>query len=186
MIGELFRALLMAAVPVGAFTYLLIWWGLRSGYFQHTTKLKLLEDEVSRQAKARSKKKKKDKTGEPVQHEPGPKFDPVHNKWLAFGGGFYGTVALMTFGVIEAGEIFGFFADLRANLGRLAELSIGLLVEVFIDQLKNFVSALAWPWYWMNEIRTGDIWLWFLAAYAGYWLGARAALIRKGPAEPAK
>jgi hypothetical protein len=42
--------------------------------------------------------------------------------------------------------------------------------------MMNFVTALAWPGYWMSEVGASAIWIWFLAAYGGYWLGARAAL----------
>ncbi len=174
MIGDFLRAFLLVGVPVGSFSYLLIWWGLRAEYFERTSKLKVLEDEVKKIARERSSgKNKKGANGHaPIR----PKFTPVHNKWLMFGGGFYGVVALLTFGVIEFSEILGFFSEFRTNVGRLADFNFDLIVNVLIDQLMNFFSALAWPWYWIERSRGEEFWIWFLAAYAGYWLGARAAL----------
>lgn len=177
MIGEFLKALFLAGIPVGLFSYVLIWWGIKREYFANITELKVLEDEVKQMAKARSSGKKK----AAVQDDAKPKFSAVHNKWLKFGGGFYGVVALMTFGIIEGGEILGFFANFRDNLRVLGDFNIGLLIEVFIDQLMNFISALAWPWYWAEYLRH-DV-LWFLAAYAGYWLGARAAIAYRPAAE---
>jgi hypothetical protein len=38
--------------------------------------------------------------------------------------------------------------------------------------------AIAWPGYWLSSIDSQYVWLWFVAAYAGYWAGARLALRR--------
>lgn len=182
MIAEFLRAFLMAGIPVGIGSYLLIWWGLRAEYFEQTTELKALEKEVGLHAKNRKKSRKKGKrknNDEGGEDKPSPKFNPVHNKWLTFGGGFYGLVALMTFAIIELGEIGALFAGLGDLLSRIADFDAGLIVEFIVESIKNFVTAITWPIYWMGEIRTGQFWLWFIAAYAGYWLGARAALVRR-------
>lgn len=174
MVAEFFKAFFLGGVPVGAVSYLLIWWALRAEYFERTTEMKALEKEVKKLAKSRSKRKKRrnGNDDEPIK----PRYNPVHNKWLAFGGGFYGVVALMTFGIIELGEIRGFFAAFDDNMGKLAQLDVGMLIGFVIDSIMNFVTAIAWPLYWIGELRTGHFWVWFAAAYAGYWLGARAAL----------
>lgn len=183
MIPEFFKAFFMAGVPVGAVSYLLIWWALRAEYFERTTELRQLEDEVQQLAKARSKRKKhKSEVNGPAVK---PKFTPVHDKWLAFGGGFYGVVALMTFGIVEMGELRDFFAAFSDNVGKLAQLNAGMIVDFVIDSIMNFVTALVWPMYWIGELHTGYFWIWFLAAYAGYWLGAKAALAGTGPLDRA-
>lgn len=169
MWAEFFRAAFFAGIPVGLVSFGLVWWALRSDYLEKTTDLKQLEKNVSMLSKAQSRKKKH-RDIEPK------KLNPVHNKWLKFGGGFYGVVALMTFVIIEFGEIAYFFGNFSENVGLISNLSIDLLVDFFIDSIMNFVAAISWPWYWMQEIRSGDIWIWFLVAYGGYWLGARIAM----------
>ncbi len=39
----------------------------------------------------------------------------------------------------------------------------------------NFVTAIVWPVYWMKRIDTGQVWIWFVMAYAGYWVGLKLA-----------
>jgi hypothetical protein len=178
MIAEIFRAALFAGLPVGVVSYLLFWWALRSEYLERTTNLKHFAKEVSRLSKMHSKNKKKnrnDKKGKESEAG-GVKMNPVHNKWIKFGGGFYGVVALMTFVIVETGEIASFFGQFSENVGKLSQLSADMVINLIIDSLMNFVTAIAWPMYWMNRIETESIWIWFLVAYGGYWLGARSAI----------
>ncbi len=172
MVYEFFRAAFLAGLPVGIVSYLLIWYALRSKYLQPTRNLKSLEKEVSQLSKARSKKKK-DKDPEGPER---PRLNPVHNKWLRFGGGFYGVVALMTFVIIEANEIISFFGAFTETLAGLADFDVGMIIRFIIDSMMNFVTAIAWPMYWISEIDMERIWLWFLAAYGGYWLGSKMAI----------
>jgi hypothetical protein len=102
------------------------------------------------------------------------KLDPVLEKWFSFGGGFYGLVALYTWLVIEWNEVWGFLSDLpgivfSVDLGAL----IGLVVGFFIESLMNFITAIAWPIYWLDV--AGNPWVWIAVAYGGYWLGIKAA-----------
>ena len=99
------------------------------------------------------------------------KFDPLHNKWMAFGGGFYGVVALFTYLVIETIEV----RDFLVKLPNVFEHGlINLLLTLFIESLKNFITAIIWPAYWLRRL-AGEPWLWLIGAYAGYWLGTHAA-----------
>ena len=182
MITEFFRAFLMAGVPVGVVSYLLIWWALRGEYFEHTTKLKQLKKEVKQLSKARKKNKKGTANSDNTAGE--TKVSPIHGKWLKFGGGFYGTIALMTFAIVEVGEILAFFTQFSEIMGKLSNFHFGMIVDFFVESIMNFVTAIAWPWYWMEEIETGEFWIWLLAAYGGYWLGAKAAMVLRKPAEP--
>lgn len=169
MITEFLKAAFLAGIPVGLTSFCLIWWALRSGYFEKTSDMKQLEKEVSMLSRAQSNKKKH-------REIPSRKLNPVHNKWVKLGGGFYGVVAMMTLIIVEIGEIVSFLGSYSEIMGRISGLSLDLLINFFIDQMMNVFMALAWPWYWIQEIRTNHIWVWFLAAYGGYWLGARAAL----------
>ena len=44
------------------------------------------------------------------------------------------------------------------------------------EYIKKILQAIAWPIYWLSDIRSDYIWTWFVAAYAGYWAGTRFAL----------
>jgi hypothetical protein len=47
----------------------------------------------------------------------------------------------------------------------------------------NFVTAMMWPMYWMRRIDTDQTWIWFVVAYAGYWVGLKLAqtIIQRRP-----
>jgi hypothetical protein len=59
----------------------------------------------------------------------------------------------------------------------LKQLNIDLLIRILIDAIMNFVTAITWPIYWMQRIDTSYTWVWFLVAYAGYWLGLKLAQV---------
>lgn len=163
MIETLFIAAFKAGLPVALASYALIWWALRNDYLDSVVDM----DELEKQIKLQSKDKKNRK-----------KHDPVHNKWLAFGGGFYGVVALLTYVVVELGEIRDFFLQFESIRALLAGISFDMLIELLIEALMNFILAIAWPWYWLSEIAGPHIWVWFVMAYGGYWAGTRLALRR--------
>jgi len=182
MIGEFFKALFSAGIPVAVTSYLLAWWALKNGYFGQVDGIKGLESEVKRLTSKKSRKERKrlKKSGaaepEPARH----KMNPVHNKWLSFGGGFYGVVALMTYAVIELGEIRDFIFNLGGFFQMLANLSLDLIIGFIINSFMNFIWAMTWPIYWMSEVSASYFWIWFLLAYGGYWAGTRYALHRAG------
>jgi hypothetical protein len=107
---------------------------------------------------------------------PNRKLNPVLNKWLSFGGGFYGLVGLLTYAVVELGEIADFFRGFESISGFIRNISFDMVIRLFIEGLMNFIVAIAWPLYWLDMIVGQYIWIWFLVAYGGYWLGARLAL----------
>ena len=107
----------------------------------------------------------------PVAVDQPKKFDLLHGKWMKFGGGFYGVVAFYTYILVELPEVRDFFV----SLARMFEHGlVSLVIQFFIESLKNFIAAIAWPAYWLSRIQH-DQWLWILGAYAGYWIGSKAA-----------
>jgi hypothetical protein len=182
MIAEIFRALLKAGIPVAISSYLLVWWALKNNYLGAVGDLKALEKEVKRLSKTKSNSKKKDvKDSDALDMH---KMSPVHNKWLSFGGGFYGVVGLLTYAVVELGEIRDFFASFGGLSSLISDISLDLFIGLFIDSLKNFIVAIAWPVYWMSDIRSDYIWIWFVVAYVSYWGGSRYALHQAGRSDP--
>jgi hypothetical protein len=93
-------------------------------------------------------------------------------KWGAFGSGFYGLAGCWTFIVIEAGELWAFirgggFTDFVG--GSL----LGLIIDVVVSQISNFVTAFLWFSYWPGP--SESIWLWILIAFLGYRVGIELA-----------
>lgn len=165
MISELFSAAFKAGLPVGLCSYGLVWWALKKKYVLAVDSVKSLE----RAVKKRSKDKTLKKEG-----------DAFHRKWLAFGGGFYGVVALLTYAIVELGEIRDFIMQLGGVVELLKSLSLNLVINLVIDAFMNFIVAIAWPAYWLGEVRGPQIWIWLIVAYGGYWLGVHLAVRRFG------
>jgi hypothetical protein len=161
MIIDFLTALLKAGVPVGLMAWALTWWALRNGHLGDVEGLRDVEREVKRLSK--DKQRKKDA-------------DLVHRKWLMFGGGFYGVVAFLTLLIIEGRELWDFFTSFPGIMAFFEQLSLNMLIGLFVEAIKNSFLAIAWPVYWMSDFRGGSLWLWFLAAYAGYWGGSSVAL----------
>lgn len=92
----------------------------------------------------------------------------VMSKWVAFGGGFYGVMAVLTYLVVEFREVVDFLTSEESVLATIAALGFGDLISFFINSLMNFIAAIAWPVYWMNKVEGQSIWVWFLVVYAGY------------------
>jgi hypothetical protein len=165
--NDLLNVLLKLALPVGGLSFLMVWWALRGGVLSSQESVRALSKEIDALSKARKKDRKEKK--KPA------KVNPVHDKWLKFGGGFYGIVALYTYGLIEFREIRETIAGLGGIREFIGSLSINLLINMIIEGLMNFIAAISWPLYWMSEFGSGQIWIWMVIAYGAYWLGIRAA-----------
>lgn len=171
ILTEIFRALLMVGLPICLFTLLMVWWALHRKHFRETSNFNSLEREI----KAMSKSKKNNNENE-IKTNPGhSSYDLIHKKWMKFGGGFYGIVALFTWLVIEATDIAQMVINFGGFIKFLQNINIGLFIHVFIEALINFIVAIIWPVYWLKQIDTNQAWLWFIAAYFGYWLGIKLA-----------
>jgi hypothetical protein len=177
--------LLKSGIPIAATSFVLVWWALRKDYlggaksldeYEQWTKAENQNRNVEKQRRKQAKRNPEaiDEEFESVADDLQPaqkKFDPLHSKWMEFGGGFYGVVALFTYALVELGEI----RDLFANFGDLFRGDlVRMIVQFFVESLKNFVTAITWPVYWLERIH-GEQWLWVIGAYGGYWLGAKAA-----------
>ena len=173
---EIFWALLMAGLPIAIFTLAIVWWALEGGHFKELADSKSLEDEIKAFSKNLKKDKKKNKAkGKKTQ----AKQHPLLSKWSSFGGGFYGIVAFFTYIVVEVREIITTIINFGGFIEFLKQLDFGLVIEMFINAIMNFVVAIAWPWYWLKQIDSEQVWVWFVVAYLGYRAGLRAAQILK-------
>jgi len=187
VIQEFIIAVFKAGLPVALVSYALVWWALKKNYLDGAASVEEVEKGMMLLKKDKpGRKKKGGKTEKAVDPEPGSaeaasrdrKLHPAHNKWLAFGGGFYGVVGLLTYAVVELGEIRDFFVQFDGLAGLISQISLDLVIGFFIDAFMNFVIAIAWPIYWISDFSGQHVWIWFAVAYGGYWLGARYALHR--------
>lgn len=154
-------AVLTAGMPLFLLTYGLVSWSLYRGWLAGKT-VGELKGSIHAFGKAQKGK------------ESNQKIDPAMGKWFRFGGGFYGLVALYTWILIEWDDL----ADLLSDLGMIVfNVDLGalirLVIEVFIESLVNFILAISWPVYWLAE--SHNPFLLLFTAYAGYWLGIKAA-----------
>ena len=188
MLLELLKAIALAGLPVGATTFALVWWSLRQGYIRPVGSVREVErgfKQISKEKSAARKERKRQRADAGGKGASRPfvaggtqGMNPVHSKWLTFGGGFYGVVGLLTYGVVELKELRDFVLGFESLSALFAQFGLDMLVGLFVEALKNFVVAIAWPVYWLSGIRSNYPWVWFVAAYAGYWAGARLALRR--------
>ena len=177
---DVFWAISMVGVPVAAFTLAIVWWSLENGHFSELLDTKALEREIkSMSGKNKDKSKEENKKAKQNLH-------PVQKKWSKFGGGFYGIVGFFTYLVIEFLEIVEMIRNLGGFFQFIKQFGIGVIIEILVSALTNFISALVWPVYWLRRIDTNQPWVWFVVAYAGYWAGlklAQALVKRKVRAE---
>lgn len=97
----------------------------------------------------------------------------LHTRWMRFGGGFYGLTALWTFAVIEALDFAGFIWNFPGFAVLFEDGIFSFLVDVFTNQITNFVSAMVWFTYWGGDGRS--IVITFFLAYGAYLVGLRLA-----------
>lgn len=96
----------------------------------------------------KTKALKKDAEGKKRDYKTGHK---IIDKWLAFGGGYYGIVALIKLIFIELAQFWSFITDGEAIGEFINTLGLATIVNFFMDQLKNFIAAVIWPVDYLNS-----------------------------------
>ncbi|MCJ9430337.1 hypothetical protein [Kordiimonas marina] len=161
MIWAFFKAVFLMGMPLAVLTYFLVRWSLAAE--AHTPG----DGDIALKAWLKALKKRPKKKHKSV--------NKVHAKWMRFGGGFYGCMAVFTYLFVELTD----FINLLYNLGQLEHwfdhIGFDLVVKFLIGSLTNFLDALLWFVYWPQEIGTEYPVAWLIAAYLGYLAGAHAA-----------
>lgn len=178
MITEILRAAILGALPVFLLSYVVLSKAMSSKKYQR--KRKKRSDKYVESKDAEIQASMADET------EQTNKFDireHAMEKWLFFGGGFYGTMAFATFLAIEFGQIVDFFGKLFGLSWSQVFSSIGidLLVNLFVEAIMNMVAAFTWFLYWPKQITMQNGWIWLIAAYIAFTLAA--GLAEKMPAK---
>ena len=201
MILEIIQAFVFATIPVAAFTWLLTLWALRSGHLtpygsrkefgasvEAMTKARKdkLKAEKARRKLARKSQKEAEETAggdeeaaTAVDIEDSPKSRAaraqglLQEKWMRFGGNFYGTMIFITWLHIELIEVFDFITTMTwpDSLG-IGEV-LGFIISVIIATIVNFIRAVIWFTYWPDVIEGVGAWLLLVGAYLGYQIGAK-------------
>lgn len=91
------------------------------------------------------------------------------DKWLVFGGGYYGTVAFVKLVLSEVGQAYNFLNDWEGILTYLADLGIGTIVSFFINQLQTFIQAIIWPTDYFGDYSLFQLVILLSLSYGSYW-----------------
>ena len=190
------EASIKLGMPMAVFSWLMFSWLHSEGKLDITADRKTLSQNMKQmrssqkkeqrenKKKARADKKKESllnsfaskgkqfmQMDEAVRTDPSDNANFVFNRWMKFGGGFYGLAGLWTFVVVETLDIFRFLFH-PEGLARLFEQSIiKTLVDFIVNQFENLLSAFLWFNYWSDRSTLS----WVLIAYLGYWIGIQIA-----------
>ena len=198
MVIEILKAAFLGALPVMVFTFLILQWSIRSGRLQafdgETNLQKQYRNQIQAQKTARKAAKKEAKAASTQQQtiaektnnsDGTPLFskqrggDIFHGKVMSFGGGFYGTMAVMTYALIELIEIWQFLGKIFGPGSWFENIGINMLVDFIVNSVMNFVAAFLWFQTLAKYLPVGNGWIWLAAAYIGY-MGALKLVTRYG------
>jgi hypothetical protein len=172
---EAIRAALLAALPVACFTFLTIQWLIVSGRLPKFSDAKDLQAQYKKMRNDTKEAKKKAKQIQRAERQEKQPFfhkrkgsDLLHGKLIFFGGGFYGTMALLTYLIIEVDEILQFFGKIIDVAHWNFTFDIQFLVDLFINSIMNIVAAFIWFQTLPKYVDVNNGFIWIAAAYLGY------------------
>lgn len=161
---DVLNALLIAGLPIGVLAFLITYLSYRNGAIA-------IEDD------------QKDKWGlggdwddwDGMLDDDRPSNNYIHKKWLSFGGGYYGLLALLTLTYIEGLELYNLFL-IRDQLPELlAALDRDSVLDIIQSQIMNIVDAAIWFQYWPDHIEMANGWVWLGISYGAYFAGHHIA-----------
>lgn len=166
---DILKAVLLAFVPIAGLTFVIAYYSYKNGIVS-------IRDDKRDEWDIAGKNKDDDwggsgESSDDALHEDRPTNNYLHQKWISFGGGFYGLIALVTFCVIEAKEVVGFILSIEGWQTILDLLNLDTLISLFIASIMNMVDAFIWFKYWPDQIDMGNGWIWLGMAYGGYHFG---------------
>lgn len=171
MTREILEPLVGAFLPIAALTYIIAFYSFKNGFIRINDEKKNKWDLVGAKPNKTAKKTAKSKEKNKEKRKDRPTNNYLHKKWVNFGGGFYGLMALMTFFAIEIQEIATFILSIEGFQTITNLLNLSSLINLFVASIMNFVTAMIWFTYWPDQIDMGNGWIWLAMAYAGYHFG---------------
>ena len=160
---DILRAILFVGIPVGVFSFLMIYFSYQKGYLSTDVELKDAFKKKNNSQSSLSRKHKKDLLF-------------LHSKWVTFGGGFYGLIALLTFIIIELTQVVNFLFSITGWQDIVALFSLDTLIAMIIDSITNMIKAAIWFSYWPSKFNTENFIVWILIAYISYRFAAKYAM----------
>ena len=98
--------------------------------------------------------------------------NPLIQKWLAFGGGYYGIIAFVRLLIIEfrqLQDLVNNWQGVEAFAGGVNLNSIiGLIVSVFSSQFQTFAAAISWPAHYISTYPVSQCAVFIVATYLLY------------------
>ena len=159
IIFEILWAMFILGLPVGLMSWYLVDRLYQTGRISREDDFQTLRKNV-RKIKKNTKKNTEG-------------FNFAERRWMKFGGGFYGITAFTTWITIELSEALSFVGNFP-GLSEMFKDGIGsFILNFFVNQLQNFISALIWFSYWPDEDRSFLTWI--AVPYFAYLLGIFAA-----------
>ncbi len=128
-------------------------------------------EKISREADRKSTAVQLRAMKKSFKNKTGGKTSYVVDKWMWFGGGFYGLAGLWTFFVIEVSDIFRVIINPSSVYAAMSGGFVSFIVDVLLNQLGNLITAFIWFSYWNDD----NVVVCLLVAYFGYWLGIELA-----------
>ncbi len=172
---EYIEATIKLGIPMVIMSWWVYSWLYRKGHIKVDATRKEAETQLKVQrdaAKAAKKQQAQESNG--GEQELAAAKEPEDfwlEKWMWFGGGFYGLAALWTLLVLEAIEIVQFAIGFPEFVSQFVGGPIDVAISFLINQMQNLFAAFAWVIYWDN----GFSLIWFAIAYFGYLAGMQLA-----------
>ncbi len=163
---EIINSILMSGIPILLITFGLFAWAYKTGLIsQENDPFEQLNNKLEELSASEPESKKSSNF--------------VMDKWIEFGGGYYGVMALVTFFHAEFYDGMEIIAELSQidNQGSLLNGFINFAIEFFVESFTNIFLAFSWWNYWdgILPIEKGIVWL--IVTYAAYltgeWLAKR-------------
>ena len=155
-------AILMAGLPLCIISFILFAWGYKSRHIKDDL---INIDELESDPDALLK----DLTEQPS------KGSFIFDQWFQFGGGYYGTMCLITFLHLEFNELVELSAQLydASSVQSLIQLLMLAFIQLFQESILNFVHAFLWWNHWANvlPVPASQGFIWLVSSYVGYIVG---------------
>ena len=92
---------------------------------------------------------------------------------MFFGSGFYGTMAVLTYILIEILEIWEFLVGMLSPSTWIDKLGLDLVIQFFVNSITNLVAAFVWFSTLPEYVAIDNGFIWLAASYLGYLGGLR-------------
>lgn len=161
MITDIFTSCIESGPGIAVMAYLVF------GYAFFNEVIADVSDKKARKASLDALKKDRKKKGRRKNF--------VLDRWMRFGGGFYGIAALYTYVIIEIQEVGAFIIRMLDPDNWTFDITIDLLIQLIINSVVNFIQALLWFSIWFPGKGPVGIVAWLLCGYLAYVIAGRVA-----------